>query len=65
MTKCMKEWLHDHGLTAVAVMDRIGITDRHDQSRILNGKKKAPKELHDTLCRIYGMTEAEYKEAIP
>ena len=65
MTSAMKKWLHERGLTAITVMRTAGIWDTHYFYRMLNGKKKVTQELHDTLCRVYGMTEKEYKEAIP
>lgn len=64
MTNEMKKWLHDHGLTAVQVAERAGILVP-DMYRQLSGGMKPDPSLRDTLCGIYGMTSAEYREAIP
>lgn len=62
MTKMLRKWLSDRGLTALDVARRSGIA-RRDMYRILSGSKAVPFELKHTLLRIYGMTDAEYKEA--
>ena len=64
MTQKMKKWLHDHGLTAVQVAERAGILVP-DMYRQLSGGMAPDPALRDTLCGIYGMTSAEYREAIP
>ena len=64
MTKEMKKWLHDHGLTAVQVAERAGILVP-DIYRQLSGGMVPNPSLRDTLCGVYGMTSAEYREAIP
>lgn len=63
MTKMLRTWLSDHGLTALDVARRSGIA-RRDMYRILSGSKAVPYELKYTLQRIYGMTDAEYKETV-
>lgn len=63
MTQAFKSWLADHGLTALDVARRSGIA-RRDMYRILSGSKAVPFELKHTLQRIYGMTDAEYKETV-
>ena len=65
MTAAMKNWLHDHGLTAIETMRRAGIFNRHYFYRVLDGTYPAPKNLHDTMCNVYGMSEEEWTEAIP
>lgn len=62
MTQEFKSWLADHGLTALDVARRSGIA-RRDMYRILSGSKAVPYELKYTLQRIYGMTDAEFREA--
>lgn len=62
MTKMLRTWLSDHGLTALDVARRSGIA-RRDMYRILSGSKAVPYELKYTLKRIYGMTDAEFREA--
>lgn len=62
-TQAFKSWLADHGLTALDVARRSGIA-RRDMYRILSGGKAVPFELKHTLQRIYGMTDAEYKETV-
>lgn len=64
MTRAMKAWLTDHGLTAVQVADRAGVNIRK-MYRQLGGRAPVQQELTDTLCKIYGMTPAEMQEAIP
>ena len=63
MTQAFKSWLADRGLTALDVARRSGIA-RRDMYRILSGSKAVPFELKHTLQRIYGMTDAEYKETV-
>lgn len=63
MTQAFESWLADRGLTALDVARRSGI-DRRDMYRILSGSKAVPYELKHTLQRIYGMTDAEYKETV-
>lgn len=65
MTVKMRMWLRDRGLTATAIMRAAGIWNTHDLYRMLNGTKQVAPELQDTLCRVYGMTDAEWKEALP
>ena len=62
MTQAFKSWLADRGLTALDVARRSGIA-RRDMYRILSGSKAVPFELKHTLQRIYGMTDAEFREA--
>lgn len=62
MTKALRTWLSERGLTALDVARRSGIA-RRDMYRILSGSKAVPYELKHTLTRIYGMTDAEYREA--
>ena len=62
MTKALRTWLSERGLTALDVARRSGIA-RRDMYRILSGSKAVPFELKHTLQRIYGMTDAEYREA--
>lgn len=64
MTPNMKRWLHEHGLTAVQVAERAGILVP-DMYRQLSGTMPVNPALRDTLCGIYGMSEDEYREAIP
>ena len=65
MTAKMKQWLHDHGITGLDVMRKAGIYNRHYFYRVINGTYPAPKQLHDTLCCVFGMTEEEWREAMP
>lgn len=62
MTPKMRTWLSEHGLTALDVARRSGIAKR-DMYRIMSGQKAVPFELKHTLLRIYGMTDAEFREA--
>lgn len=62
MTQALKTWLAERGLTALDVARRSGIA-RRDMYRILSGSKAVPFELKYTLQRIYGMTDAEFREA--
>jgi predicted transcriptional regulator len=64
MTLKMKKWLHEHGLTAVQVAQKAGLLIP-DMYRQLSGTMPVNPALRDTLCGIYGMTSAEYREAIP
>lgn len=64
MTERMRGWLRDHGLTATQVADKAGVSHR-DLYDELNGKKPVEPELTTTLRRIYGMSEQEYREAVP
>lgn len=64
MTRAMKTWLTDHGLTAIQVANRAGM-DIRKMYRQLGGRAPVQKELTDTLCGIFGITEQEYQEAIP
>lgn len=62
MTAMLKAWLSERGLTALDVARRSGIAQL-DMYRILSGSKDVPFELKHTLQRIYGMTDAEFREA--
>lgn len=62
MTKMLRTWLSERGLTALDVARRSGIA-RRDMYRILSGQKAVPFELKHTLLRIYGMTDDEFREA--
>ena len=63
MTANMRRWLTDHGLTAVQVADMAGIRIR-DLYDSLSGRRPVQSELRTTLRSVYGMTEAEYREAV-
>ena len=65
MTGAMKKFLHERGLTAVQVAERAGLPVPSDIWRMLSGERKMHPAFKETLCRIYGMTEAEWKEAAP
>ena len=65
MTLKMKTWLHEHGLTATAIMRAAGIFNTHDLYRMLNGTKQVAPELLETLCGVYGMTDQELREVLP
>lgn len=64
MTPTMKKWLHERGITAVAVAEKAGIP-RGDLYRQLRGTMPMAPELRHTLRRTFGMTAREYEEAIP
>lgn len=63
MTVSMRRWLTDHGLTGAQVADRAGVRVR-DFYEQLSGRAPVQPELTTTLRSIYGMTEAEYREAV-
>ena len=65
MTAAMKKFLHERGLTAVQVAERAGIPFPTDIWRMLSGGMPMHQNIKETLCRIYGMTEQEWKEAAP
>ena len=62
MTQALKTWLAERGLSAIDIARKSGIK-RRDLYRMLDGSKAVPFELKYTLTRIYGMTDAEYREA--
>lgn len=64
MTATMKRWLHEHGLTAVETARKAGVLVP-DIYRQLRGTMPVDPALRDTLCGVYGMTQREYKEALP
>lgn len=61
----MKHWLSDHGLTALQVAQRAGLPMPTDIWRMLRGGMPMHPNLKPTLCSVYGMTEAEWKEVAP
>ncbi len=63
MTQALKTWLAERGLSAIDIARKSGIK-RRDLYRMLDGSKAVPFELKHTLTRIYGMTDAEYKETV-
>lgn len=63
MTAQMRRWLTAHGLTAVQVADKAGVRIR-DLYDSLSGRRPVQPELQSTLLGVYGMTEAEYREAV-
>ena len=65
MTAAMKAFLHGRGLTALQVAKRADIPFPSDIWRILKGVMPMHPNVKETLCNIYGMTEAEWKEAAP
>lgn len=65
MKAAMKKFLHERGLTALQVAERAGLPVPSDIWRMLSGERKLHPAFKETLCRIYGMTEAEWKEARP
>lgn len=64
MTPNMKRWLHEHGLTTVQVAQKAGLLIP-DMYRQLSGTMPVNPALRDTLCGVYGMTQREFREAIP
>ena len=64
MTAKMKQFLHDHGITATDVARHAGVR-YYDMYKMLRGEKKPEPSLRDAFIRIFGMTEAEWKEAVP
>lgn len=67
MSKFLKKWLSDRGTTAVQVAKMAGIEKPELIWKVLSGRKELPETMQqfaDTLLNVYGMTEAELKEAI-
>lgn len=67
MSKFLKKWLSDRGTTAVQVAKMAGIEKPERIWKVLSGRKELPETMQqfaDTLLNVYGMTEAELKEAI-
>lgn len=69
MTAKMKTWLRDHGLTAIHIARRMDFINPEHIWYVLDGSMKLntteTQKLKTTLCGVYGMTEAEWKEALP
>lgn len=63
MTKAMKSWLSEHGLTATNIADAMGYKYSRIY-RILDGRLKPPAEFREMMIDVYGMTEEEYKGAM-
>ena len=63
MTRAMKAWLSEHGLTATDIARALGWKDT-TMYYVLAGHRAPPSELHDILCNVYGMTEEEFKGAM-
>ena len=68
MKREFRKWMTEHGVTAVQIAEKAEIEEPREIWHILSGRKKPPQgtfeKLHDTLIRVYGMSEAEYKEAV-
>ena len=65
MKAAMKKWLHEHGVTALQVAERSEMPSQTEIWRMLRGERKMHPSFKETIIRIYGMTEAEWKEAAP
>ncbi len=61
----MKHWLSERGLTALQVAKRAEIPMPTDIWRMLSGQMPLHPNFKRTLCTVYGMTEAEWKEVRP
>lgn len=69
MTVKMRMWLRDRGLTAIQIARRMNFINPEHIWYVLDGTMKLDadetQKLKTTLCDVYGMTEAEWKEALP
>lgn len=68
MTKEMKQWLRDRGLTASKVADNIGVS-RTEFYTMLDGRvswwmSTSYYKVHHALINYYGMTEQEFRSYI-
>lgn len=65
MKAAMKKWLHEHGVTALRVAEHSEMPVPTDIWRMLSGERKLHPAFKETIISIYGMTDAEWKEAAP
>lgn len=68
MTREMKQWLRDRGLTASKVADNIGVS-RNEFYTMLDGRvswwmSTSYDKVRHALINYYGMTEQEFRSFI-
>ena len=69
MKPAMRKFFRGRGITAVQFARRLGLFQPTDIYPILDGRMKLDNgetaKLKHMLCDVFGMTEAEWKEAMP